>query len=29
VTPPVALKIMVEELDPFTLTWFRFVIAAW
>ena len=27
-TLPVALKIMLEELDPFTLTWFRFVIAA-
>jgi drug/metabolite transporter (DMT)-like permease len=27
-TLPVALKIMLEELDPFTLTWFRFVVAA-
>ncbi len=27
-TLPVALKITLEELDPYTLTWFRFVIAA-
>jgi drug/metabolite transporter (DMT)-like permease len=27
-TLPVALKIMLEALDPVTLTWFRFVIAA-
>ena len=27
-TLPVALKITLEVLDPFTLTWFRFVVAA-
>ena len=27
-TLPVALKITLEELDPYTLTWFRFVVAA-
>ena len=27
-TLPVALKIMLEVLDPYTLTWFRFVVAA-
>ena len=27
-TLPVALKITLEQLDPYTLTWFRFVIAA-
>ena len=26
-TLPVALKVMLAELDPFTLTWIRFVIA--
>src|SRR5205085_5922337 len=27
-TLPVALKIMLEQLDPYTLTWFRFLVAA-
>ena len=27
-TLPVALKITLEQLDPFTLTWFRFLVAA-
>src|SRR6478752_6408354 len=27
-TLPVALKITLEQLDPYTLTWFRFLVAA-
>jgi drug/metabolite transporter (DMT)-like permease len=27
-TLPVALKLALEQLDPFTLTWFRFLLAA-